>query len=210
MSETKDSQRISLERNWETDPPGHFSIPPNELDENFFKRIGEDWMLITAAKPDGSVNSMTAAWGGVGFIWQQPVVFCFIRPQRYTKAFVEESSTFSLCFFNERHRDTLNFMGMVSGYNDGDKIARSGLTVEWRETEVLRVDPSGETDELTPYFDEAWMVLFCERLYQQDLLEECFVDKGMLADFYGKCGDESDLHTMYIAAIRDVMIVEGR
>ena len=187
----------------------HRSISPFESGENFFKAIGKDWMLITAAKPDGSVNSMTAAWGGVGFIWQQPVAFCFIRPQRFTKGFVEASSTFSLSFFDSRYREALNFMGTVSGYNDAEKVAHSGLTLAFNEIQVAQEQPPGDKRvEQTPYFSEARVVIFCERLYQQDLLEECFIDKAQLESWYGQAGNENDLHTLYIAAIRDILILE--
>ncbi len=40
-------------------------INPGDLVRNPFKMIGSDWMLITAEK-NGTVNTMTASWGGVG------------------------------------------------------------------------------------------------------------------------------------------------
>ena len=184
----------------------HHSVNPFELNENFIKAIGKDCMLITAAKPDGSINAMTAAWGGIGFIWQQPVAFCFIRPQRYTKDFVEASSTFSLSFFDPAYLSAVNFMGTVSGRDDTEKIAHSGLTLAFKETPVEQeIPPGGKRMEQTPYFSEARLVVFCERLYQQDLLRECFVDKNLPAKWYGQAGDENDLHTMYIAAIKDIL-----
>ena len=39
------------------------------------------WMLVTASKPDGTVNTMTANWGGFGYLWNKEVVFVFIRPR---------------------------------------------------------------------------------------------------------------------------------
>ena len=185
------------------------SVDPFELDENFMQAIGRDWMLITAAKPDGSINSMTAAWGGIGFIWQQPVVFCFIRPQRCTKVFVETSSTFSLTFFDTTYRDMLNFMGSVSGFQEEKKVTHSGLTLAYRETPVEQSSPpGGRPVEQTPYFSEARLVILCERLYQQDMLADCFLDKSQLLKWYGKAGGENDLHTLYIASIKDVLIHE--
>ena len=188
---------------------GHRSVSPYEVDDNFIKTIGKDWMLITAAKPDGRINSMTAAWGGIGFIWQQPAVFFFIRPQRFTKGFVEASSTLSLSFFDSRYRDALNFMGTVSGYDDAQKVAHSGLTLAYKEIPVEQaVPPGGASIEQAPYFSEARLVILCERLYQQDMLEECFSDKSMLTKWYGQAGDANDLHTMYIASIKDILVRE--
>ena len=60
-------------------------ISPKELKDNPFVMIGTDWLLVTAAKGD-KVNTMTASWGGVGILWNKPVAFVFIRPQRYTKS----------------------------------------------------------------------------------------------------------------------------
>jgi flavin reductase (DIM6/NTAB) family NADH-FMN oxidoreductase RutF len=187
---------------------GFRTVSPFELSENFFHEIGRQWMLVTAARPDGGVNSMTAAWGGIGFIWQQPTAFLFIRPQRFTKTFVEAASTFSLSFFDSSvYRDALNFMGNVSGYEDAHKVAHSGLTLASCETEVVQDPPLGASRvERTPYFSEARLVLVCERLYQQDMREECFLDKEQLDRFYGRLDGESDLHTLYIAAIRQVLV----
>ncbi len=47
---------------------------------------------------------MTASAGGFGVMFAKNVVFIFIRPQRYTKEFVDNSDTFSLTFFDETFR----------------------------------------------------------------------------------------------------------
>ena len=60
------------------------------------------WMLLTAAKSDGSVNTMTATWGGLGIMWNKEVAYVVIRPQRFTKEFVDEATTFTLTFFCRR------------------------------------------------------------------------------------------------------------
>ena len=56
--------------------------------EDAFKLIGGDWMLVCAGKKD-RFNMMTASWGGIGWLWNRPVAFVFIRPERYTHEFVE-------------------------------------------------------------------------------------------------------------------------
>ena len=65
---------------------------------NPWKMIGDEWMLITAEKA-GKVNTMTASWGGVGIMWGKTVATVYIRPQRYTKEFVDAGSSFTLSFF---------------------------------------------------------------------------------------------------------------
>ena len=81
-------------------------IDPKTLTKNPFTLIGDQWMLITAGTPD-HCNTMTASWGGVGVIWGAPAATCYIRPQRYTKEFVDQNEYFSLCFFDESYREKL-------------------------------------------------------------------------------------------------------
>ena len=97
--------------------------------QNVFNLIGEKWMLVAAADKQGKSNAMTASWGGMGILWGKKVAFVFIRPQRYTKNFVDEAENFSLSFFGEEYRKMLSYMGRVSG-RDKDKIKNSGLTLK--------------------------------------------------------------------------------
>ena len=73
------------------------SLKVDQLNDNFFKTIGDDWMLITAGTRN-SFNTMTAGWGTCGILWNRPVAICFVRPQRYTYKFMEEGKYFTLSF----------------------------------------------------------------------------------------------------------------
>lgn len=73
-------------------------VKPEELNENVFSLINEDWMLVAASK-DGKTNAMTASWGGMGILWGKRVAFVFVRPQRYTKEFIDAGEKLSLSFF---------------------------------------------------------------------------------------------------------------
>jgi len=160
-------------------------IKPTDITANAFEMIGEQWMLITAEK-DGKVNAMTASWGGVGILWGKKVAYIFIRPQRYTKEFVDASDTLSLCFFGEEQRATLKYFGSVSGRNE-DKVAKSGLTVVH--------------DGQTPYFDEADCVLVCRKLYHQTLDPSGFVDQTLDAANYAA----GDYHEVYVCQIEKIL-----
>ena len=39
-----------------------------DLKENFFEAIGKEWMLVTAGTKE-KFNTMTASWGGIGWLW---------------------------------------------------------------------------------------------------------------------------------------------
>lgn len=139
-------------------------------------------MLVAAADKQGKSNAMTASWGGMGILWGKKVAFVFIRPQRYTKNFVDEAENFSLSFFGEEYRKMLSYMGRVSG-RDKDKIKNSGLTLKI-------VDGS-------PVFQEAEMTLICKKLYRQTIDENCFIDKSIIQS----CYPEKDYHDVYVAEI---------
>ena len=59
--------------------------------ENAFDLIGKEWMLVTAGNKE-KFNTMTASWGGIGWLWNRPVAFVFIRPERYTHDFIEREA----------------------------------------------------------------------------------------------------------------------
>lgn len=164
-------------------------IAINELSINPFTLIGKEWMLITAGD-EHKYNTMTASWGGVGFLWHKPVSYIFIRPQRYTKEFVDAKTHYSLCFFDETRRDMLNFCGTKSG-RDVDKAAETGITPVF--------------SECAPYFSEAKLVLLCKKLYRQPMTAESFLAKELLPRFY----PENDLHTTYVGEIEKVLIREA-
>ena len=88
-------------------------IDIKDLDMNVFQTIGQDWMLITAGDQQ-KINTMTASWGGMGVFWGENVVHAYIRPQRYTKQFVDQQSCFSLSFF-DGYKKELSVLGTVSG-----------------------------------------------------------------------------------------------
>ena len=102
-------------------------IDPKALDKNVFSMVGDQWMLITAGTPE-RCNTMTASWGGLGILWNKCVATCYIRPQRYTKEFVDREEYFTLAFFGEEHRKALALCGSKSG-REVDKAAECGFTV---------------------------------------------------------------------------------
>lgn len=161
-------------------------IDPRELDGNVFRRIGDQWMLVTAGNKT-ACNTMTASWGGLGVLWGEPVATAYVRPQRYTKEFIDREKYFSLSFYGEEYRKALALCGAKSG-REIDKVKESGFTVEY-----------GLGD--TPYFVEAELVLICEKQYADELKPEKFIDAAAAEKWY----PQKDWHTMYIGKIVEVL-----
>ena len=89
-------------------------VDPKTLDFNVFSAIGDQWMLITAGTKD-KCNTMTASWGGLGILWGAPMALAYIRPQRYTRQFVDDKESFTLSFFSQDYRKQLSLCGSKSG-----------------------------------------------------------------------------------------------
>ena len=85
-----------------------------DLKENFFEAIGKEWMLVTAGTKE-KFNTMTASWGGIGWLWNKPVAFVFVRPERYTYEFIEKSDYLTLSFLGEANKKIHAVCGSKSG-----------------------------------------------------------------------------------------------
>ncbi len=158
--------------------------------DNLFSAVGEGWMLLTATKPDGSYNTMTASWGGGGIFWGKPVLTVGIRPERYTYEFAEADDKLSVCFFDGSCREALRLCGTKSG-RDCDKVALAGLT------------PCFDREGYV-YFAEAKTVALTRKLYADDLRAENFVDKTLLARWY----TDSGLHRIYTCELLELFAQE--
>lgn len=161
------------------------NIDPKQIAGNPFSMIGDKWMLITAG--NGEVcNTMTASWGGLGVLWQTPVATCYVRPQRYTKEFLDREEYFTLTFFGEEYRKALTICGTKSG-RDMDKVKECGFTIKTAQCGA-------------PYFEQAELVIVCRKRYVQD-----FDPAAIPADVKKAQYPNADYHTMYIGEIVEVL-----
>ena len=168
-------------------------IPYSQLTMNPMTLIAKEWMLLTAGTKDRGYNTMTCSWGHLGSIWGHggglPTSVCYVRPQRYTKEFVDREELYTLCFFDGRKKE-LGYLGTHSGREE-DKVAAVGLTPAYGD---------GYT-----YFEEAKLVLVCKKLYRAPILEERFFNKETVEDNY----PNRDFHDLYIGQIVKVLVPEG-
>ena len=168
-------------------------IAVSELMLNPMTMIAKEWMLVTAGNEKHGYNTMTASWGHLGSIWGHggglPTAVVYLRPQRYTKEFVDREELFTISVFPEQYKKDLGYLGVVSG-RDKDKVADTNLTP------VFGYD--------TTYFAQAKLVLVCRKLYRGTLTEEGFIDKSILTDHY----PNRDLHDMYIGEIVKVLVTD--
>lgn len=159
-------------------------VDPKALDLNVFSAIGDQWMLITAGTAQ-RCSTMTASWGGLGVLWKQPMATIYIRPQRYTRQFVDENEYFTLTFFSEQWRKELTFCGTKSG-RDVDKVKECGFTV-------------AEAQCGAPYFEQADLVLVCRKRMMLPM------DPAAMPDEVKQTLYKDDYHNIYWGEIVEVL-----
>ena len=168
-------------------------ISVKDLQLNPMEQIAHQWMLVTAGDEKNGYNTMTASWGHLGSIWGHggglPTSVIFVRPQRYTKEFVDREPLYTLCFFPAEYKKALGYLGSHSG-RDGDKVSEAGLKPVFGD---------GYT-----YFEEANLVMVFRKVYQVPVVEEGFIDKEMMDDCYPK----KDFHHLYVGEIVKVLVKE--
>ncbi len=159
-------------------------INARDIKENPVELIDGDWGLLTAGSENGW-NTMTVSWGAIGELWNRDVAIVFVRPQRYTKEFIDSNEYFTLCFFEEEYRKALQLCGTKSG-RDIDKAAETGLTPVFSDK--------------TTYFEQAKLVLICKKIACQDMDPKGFIDKSIENNY-----KNGDYHTTYIGEIVKVL-----
>ena len=142
------------------------------------------WLLLTSGDfAAHDFNCMTVSWGGLGQMWGRPIAMVVVRPQRYTRQFIEKYPTFTLCAFPRLYRPALNLLGSRSG-RDGDKIAASGLI------------PAASTCVAAPGYDQAELILECRKIYWHDFDPAHFLEPEIDKNY-----PTGDYHRMYFGEI---------
>ena len=124
-----------------------------EFQTDILSLYDKKWALVCAGTMEKH-NAMTISWGGMGTLWNRPVVTVYIKPCRYTYGFMNDSEYFTVSFYPEECRKALGVMGKLSG-RDADKEKEAGLT------------PVGLEESVT--FKEAETTVLCRKIYFQDL-----------------------------------------
>ena len=160
-----------------------------ELQLNPAELIGKQWMLITAGTEE-SFNTMTASWGGLGFLWNRPVAFVFVRPNRHTASFIDVQAAFTLSFMPEKYRNDLLFCGRNSG-RDVDKMAATALQPLVTESGLVAMA-------------DADLVLECRKMAVATMQETDFVN---FAEVSPQWYDPTNpLHKVYICEIASTYV----
>ncbi len=149
----------------------------------------KQWALLTSGIKE-NFNTMTISWGGLGTIWNKPVVTVYVKPIRYTYKFMEDNEYFTLSFYDEKYKKELGVLGTKSGRNL-DKVSLTKLTPEFLKNCVS--------------FKEAKLTIVCRKIYFQDLdiknINTDSVSQSEVDRFY----KDEPMHRMYIGEVIDII-----
>ncbi len=149
-----------------------------------FSQFNDKWALLSAGTKEKH-NTMTISWGGMGTLWFKPVVTVYVKPCRYTFAFMNDNEYFTVSFYPEAYKNALMLMGSKSG-RDLDKDAASGLTVKDLKRAVT--------------YEEAEVTLLCKKIYYQDLNPE-----NMPSDVVRQHYTIEEPHRMFVGEVVEVI-----
>ena len=155
-----------------------------QLSTDIFTLFDKDWALLTAGTME-HYNAMTVSWGSLGTLWNKPAATVYVKPIRYTHAFMEESEYFTLSFFPKGYKKDLLLLGTKSG-RDGDKLALTSLTPEALPNAVR--------------YKEAELTLLCRKMYHAEM-DKSAMPPEEIRDYY-----ESEApHTIYIGEVVEII-----
>ena len=154
----------------------------SEFADNAFQWFRDAALL--AAGDSLKHNAMTIGWGGIGTLWGRPSLTVYVAERRHTKQFMDKAGFFTVMTFAVKDSKILEYMGTKSG-RDGDKAKALGLHTAY-------------TDNGTPYYTEAEMIVECRTMYAAPFDPDAFrsdVPRRMYSRF------PAGLHTMYIGEV---------
>lgn len=151
-----------------------------DLDFNVFRQYYNN--IVVLAGDDNSSNAMKVNNCMFGEMWGLDVATIAVKPLRYTKEFIDLKDYFSLNLFDDKYQDQLDILGGMTG-RDTNKMQKLELT--------------RKTFRGIPYFEEAHCVIFCRKIFAEEISEYSFLDNEIIYKNYNL----KDFHTMYISEV---------
>ena len=150
----------------------------NEM-EKMINNFASSGAFLTVKDKNGSVNTMTVAWGFIGYMWNKPHFICFVRPQRYTKGLIDNAKDFTISVPDGNLKEELKLCGVKSG-RDVDKST------------IVSFKPAKATD--SPIVADCRHYYECV-IHYHDALRDEFSDE-FVKSFY-----KNDYHELYMGEI---------
>lgn len=151
----------------------------NFEDMNFMNTAFNQGAFLTSGD-----NVMVASWGMVGVMWRKRVFVVPVRNSRYTKEFMDKTSTFTISVPNDGEMmDAIRFCGTKSG-RDYDK---------WQECNLEKIPAKS--------FEGTYVVGGCQRYFECKVIGKVYMGDMDMKDVVACYPDIKDKHTFYFGEI---------
>lgn len=154
-----------------------------------FRMFDKQWALATAGTIE-DYDGCTIGWGSLGDIWGRAgngrsIVTIYVNPMRYTSGYLLNNDTFTVSFFDEKHRKDLGILGTKSK-RDVDKFAMTELTPQRHGQSVI--------------FKEATLTFVCRKIYWDQ-----FRSENLATEIMEQIYSDRPLHYQFIGEIMEVI-----
>ncbi|OGI05140.1 MAG: flavin reductase [Candidatus Melainabacteria bacterium GWF2_32_7] len=149
--------------------------------------------FLTVKDNNGNLNTMTIAWGSLGYMWRRPIFMVMVRYSRYTHKLIENTNEFTVSFpLSDQLKKELGVCGTKSGR-------------EINKFEVCNLTPEKAQKISTPIIGECDLHLECKIVYKHPLNSQ-FIMSGEIEEIYGA---EKDYHVLYYGEILACYVKEN-
>lgn len=149
-----------------------------KLDE-VMKHLTTTGAFLTSGNRE-QANPMTISWGFIGVMWGKPHFITVVRPQRYTKEFLDQANSFTISVPFGCMKEELTVIGTKSGR-------------ELDKSQVVKLISAQEVD--SPVVAGCQMYYECKIRYVDDFKEEK-LPEWIRSSFY-----KGDYHAIYFGEI---------
>jgi len=162
----------------------------NEYSDKMLNQLEKGAFLTT--KNGDKVNTMTIAWGSIGYIWNKPVYIVYVRYSRETYKLLEKSHEFTVSIpLNKDLGEELAYCGSKSG-RDYDKIKESNLGL--LNSRTLN----------TPILSDCDLHYECKIIYKQAM-----EPGNILVPIKDRYYKQDNYHVVFYGEIVDSYIIKG-
>ena len=135
-------------------------------------------------------NTMTIAWGSIGFIWGKPIFMVMVRPSRYSFNNIESQEDFTVSIPLHDMSEALKICGATSGRNIN-------------KFEVANLELMAGQKVTTKAIKNCGLHFECKIVYKQ-AMDTTHLNPNILNHKY----TTGDLHTLYYGEILSCYIEE--
>lgn len=115
-------------------------------------------------KNNNVVNTMTIAWGYIGYSWNKPFFVAMVRPQRYTQELIKDAKDYTISIpYSDKMKEALMTCGTKSGRD---------IDIDKEKEANIKFLPSQKVE--SPVVDDCDMYYECNIKYIDVLDKEKF------------------------------------